>query len=518
MQLIDFFERGLSLNAEAPCLASPGSRTLTYRQVADLSHRIANGLHAAGVTRSSQVGLLSANHLLTMAVILGIVRSEGVWLPVNARNAAEENANILARGGCEFLFIHSRFADQIGQLRAAMPQLRGIVCIDQALADIPDLESWAAMQRNTPVRSPASPDDVVAIRGTGGTTGLPKGVMVTHRTYGALMSNWFASMPVTTTPVHLAVAPLSHAAGAVAFATMAYGGVNLIMSATEPGAILRAIEQYRVTQLFLPPTLIYKLLVHPDVRRHDYRSLQYFVYSGAPMSTEKLLEALDVFGPVMVQAYGQAEAPFVCTCLTAQDHARILAEPAQHHRLTSCGRASPFVRIGIMDPAGSLLGPGKHGEIVVQGDLIMKGYYNDPDKTRDALRDGWLHTGDIGYMDEAGYYYVVDRLKDLIVSGGFNISPGEIEQVLWSLPAVSDCAVIGVPDDIWGEAVKAIVEIKPGYEWDGEAALAYCRERLGGMKTPKSIEVWEQLPRSPVGKVLKREIREPFWAGRQRRV
>ncbi|MBV7481344.1 class I adenylate-forming enzyme family protein [Bordetella sp. BOR01] len=518
MQLIDFFDRGVSLGADAPCLVEPGGRTLAYGQVAELSHRIANGLHAAGVTRSSQVGLLSANHLLTMAAVLGIVRSEGVWLPVNARNAAEENANILARGGCEFLFIHSAFADQIGLLRAAMPQLRGIVCIDQALDCVPDLASWASAQDSTPVRTAAMPDDVVAIRGTGGTTGLPKGVMVTHRVYGALLANWFSSMPVTAPPVHLAVAPLSHAAGAVAFATMAYGGVNIIMPTTEAGAILRAIEQYRVTQLFLPPTLIYKLLAHPDVRAHDYRHLQYFVYSAAPMSVDKLLEALQVFGPVMVQAYGQAEAPFVCTCMTAQDHARILADPAQRHRLASCGRASPLVRVAIMDPEGRLLGPGERGEVVVQGDLVMKGYYRDPDKTRDALRHGWLHTGDVGYMDEAGYYYIVDRLKDLIVSGGFNISPGEIEQVLWSLPAVSDCAVVGVPDELWGESVKAIVELKPGYEWDGEAALAHCRERLGAMKTPRSIEVWEQLPRSPVGKVLKREIRERFWTGRPRQI
>lgn len=518
MQLIDFFDRGVSLDPEAPCLMEPEGRGLTYGQTADLSHQIANGLHAAGVTRASQVGLLSANHLLTMVAVLGIVRSEGVWLPVNARNAAEENANILARGGCEFLFIHSAFAAQLDRLRAAMPQLRGVVCIDRPLGDIPDLESWAGAQDDTPVRSDALPDDVVAIRGTGGTTGLPKGVLVTHRVYGALMANWFAAMPITNTPVHLSVAPLSHAAGAVAFATMAYGGVNIIMSNTDPGAILRAIDAHRVTQLFLPPTLIYKLLAHPDVRAHDYRHLQYFVYSAAPMSVEKLVEALDVFGPVMVQAYGQAEAPFVSTCLTAQEHARILADPQRHHQLASCGRASPFVRIGIMDPAGRLLGPDERGEIVIQGDLVMKGYYNDPDKTREALRHGWLHTGDVGYRDKAGYYYIVDRLKDLIVSGGFNIFPGEIEQVLWSLPAVSDCAVVGVPDETWGESVKAIVELKPGHEWDGGAALAYCRERLGAIKTPKSIDVWEQLPRSSIGKVLKQEIRERFWAGRQRRV
>jgi acyl-CoA synthetase (AMP-forming)/AMP-acid ligase II len=254
------------------------------------------------------------------------------------------------------------------------------------------------------------------------------------------------------------------------------------------------------------------------VRKGDYGSLRYFVYSAAPMSVDKLREAMDVFGPVMVQAYGQAEAPFVCTVMNADDHVRALADPALAKRLASCGRASPFVRIGVMDAGGRLLPPGERGEVVVQGDLVMKGYYEDPEKTEAALKHGWLHTGDVGYRDEDGYFYIVDRMKDLIVSGGFNISPGEVEQVLWALPAVNDCAVIGVPDSHWGEAVKAVVELKPGASFDAESALAFCRERLGGMKAPTTIEVWEQLPRSAVGKVLKREIRERYWVGQSRRV
>ncbi len=518
MQLIDFFDRGASLGADAPCLVEPGGRSLSYAEVAALTHRIANGIAAAGIDASCQVGLLTANHLLTMVAVLGTVRSSGIWLPVNARNSAEENINILARGGCRFLFIHSSFSEQLPALREAIPDLLGVVCIDRAFGDVPDLETWAAGFPATPYRSAARVDDVVAIRGTGGTTGLPKGVMVTHRVYGAMMANWFASMPVSGRPVHLAVAPMTHAAGAVCFMTMAYGGSTVVLPSADPAAILQAIEAHRVTQLFLPPTVIYKLLAHPSLREHDYRSLRYFIYSAAPMSVEKLREALEVFGPVMVQCYGQAEAPFVATCLTAQDHAEILADEALHPQLASCGRASPFVRVAVMDPQGRLLDAGERGELVIQGDLVMKGYYADPAKTAETLRDGWLHTGDVGLRDAHGYYYIVDRLKDLIVSGGFNISPSEIEQVLWTLPAVSDCAVIGVPDPVWGEAVKAVVELKPGHRLDEAAALALCRERLGSMKTPKSIEVWPQLPRSAVGKVLKRDIRERFWVGNERRV
>jgi acyl-CoA synthetase (AMP-forming)/AMP-acid ligase II len=267
----------------------------------------------------------------------------------------------------------------------------------------------------------------------------------------------------------------------------------------------------------LPPTVIYRLLDQPSLREHDTSSLQYFIYSAAPMSVDRLRQALDAFGPVMVQCFGQAEAPFVCTTLTAEDHRLAFAE-GKPHRLASCGKPSPFVRVEIMDPQGRLLGAGERGEIVARGDLVMKSYYKDPEATEKALRHGWLHTGDVGYRDEDGYFYIVDRLKDLIITGGFNVSPAEVEQVLWSLPGIADCAVIGVPDPEWGESVKAVVELKPGAVFDEAQALVACRARLGGVKAPKSIEVWPALPRSPVGKVLKKEIRERFWAGQQRRV
>mgnify|MGYP003575035526 CR=1 FL=1 len=516
-RLIDFFERGLRLAPQAPCFTEPGGRSLDYSTVADLSHRIANGLHAAGVARGDNVGLLSPNHLLTFVAVLGIVRSRGVWLPVNARNTIEENLHVLARGDCAFLFLHGSFASELDKIRAALPGLKGIVCIDGPIAGAPGLEQWAAAQDPARGGHEAQADDVVAIRGTGGTTGIPKGVLITHRIYATLFANWFAAMPVRETPVHLVVAPMTHAAGMVVFATLAYGGVNIILPSAQPGMVLDAIERYRVTQLFCPPTVIYRLLAHPDVRRRQYQSLRYFVYSAAPMSVAKLRLALEIFGPVMVQCFGQAEAPFTCTTMTAEDHVAALA-PGKEHRLASCGRPNPFVRVEIMDPHGRLLGPGEKGEIVVRGDLVMRGYYKNPEATASAIRGGWLHTGDVGYCDEDGFFYIVDRMKDLIISGGFNISPSEVEQVLWAHPLVNDCAVIGVPDEDWGEAVKAIVELKPGTQWSAEEAMAYCRSRLDGMKMPKSIEFWDQLPRSQVGKVLKKEIRERYWAGRDRRV
>jgi acyl-CoA synthetase (AMP-forming)/AMP-acid ligase II len=281
--------------------------------------------------------------------------------------------------------------------------------------------------------------------------------------------------------------------------------------------MMRCIQEHRVTTLFLPPTAIYSMLAHPRVREFDYSSLKHFVYAAAPMSAEKLKECLAIFGPVMAQTFGQAESPMLCTFLSPQQHL-VIGDPVRERRLMSCGQPTLFTQVEIMDDEGKLLGPEERGEIVTRGNLVMKGYFKNLQATEEASRFGWHHTGDIGLKDADGFVYIVDRKRDMIISGGFNLYPSEIEQVIWGHPAVQDCAVIGIPDEKWGEAVKAIVELKEGQHASAETIMAFCRERLGGMKTPKSVEIWPSLPRSPVGKVLKRDIREKFWAGSARRV
>ena len=262
-------------------------------------------------------------------------------------------------------------------------------------------------------------------------------------------------------PVHLIVAPMTHAAGVIAFPLMALGTTNVLIDSTDPAEILARIETHRATTLFLPPTLIYRLLAHPNVRRHDYSSLEMLLYAAAPMSVNKLKEAWEVFGPVLAQSFGQAEAPMVCTTFNADEHGRCMAA-GDDARLASCGRAGLLTEIAIMSPDGALLEPGETGEIVVRGDLVMPGYYNKPAETAASSRNGWHRTGDVGRQDADGYVYITDRLRDMIISGGFNIFPGEIEQVIWSHASVQDCAVIGVPDDYWGEAVTAVIEPKAG--------------------------------------------------------
>jgi acyl-CoA synthetase (AMP-forming)/AMP-acid ligase II len=312
--------------------------------------------------------------------------------------------------------------------------------------------------------------------------------------------------------------PMTHAAGTLGFPTIAEGGTIVVHDGVKAATVLSSIEQDRVTRLFLPPTAIYSLLADPGVREHDYSSLRHFLYAAAPMSTDKLVEAMDVFGPVMAQCFGQAEAPMLATYLSPAEHVEALADPAKRARLASCGRPSMIAAVAIMDDDGNLLDDGEHGEIVVRGDLVMSAYYENPEASAEVRRPGgWHATGDIGYRDADGFYFIVDRKRDMIISGGFNVFPSEVERVIWSHPDVLDCAVIGVPDEKWGEAVTAVVELKDGAGVTEVELIALCKGELGSVKSPKAVH-FRELPRSTAGKVLKRSLRDEYWAGRDRRV
>jgi len=515
MLLHDLFDRGARLWPGRVCLEdADGART--YREVELASHQIANALLAFVPGVEFRAAVLSPNCGLAFEAVLGILRAGGTWLPVNARAVETEITALLTKHGCEVLFFHSSLTELVDRVAVALPALRRLVCLDRECGAAPSLRAWHGGQASRAPRVAITRDSVAVIKPTGGTTGAPKSVMQTHGNFAAMTANFLATMPFDQPPVHLVAAPMTHGAGSICFPLMAVGATHVILPKAEPGEILRAIAQHKVNVLFLPPTVIYALLAHPDLDRHDYRSLKYFIYAAAPMSVEKLREAIRVFGPVMAQTYGQAEAPMLCTFLGPAEHRPDDPEAARH--LASCGRATPFTAVEIMADDGTLLGIGETGEIVVRGDLVFKGYYQDPEATERISEHGWHHTGDIGWRDEDGYVYLVDRKRDMIISGGFNVFPSEVEQVLWSHGAVQDCAVIGVPDDYWGEAVKAVVELKPGAKVEPQELLAMCRERLGGVKAPKTIEFWDVLPRSPIGKVLKKDIRARYWQGKERQI
>jgi acyl-CoA synthetase (AMP-forming)/AMP-acid ligase II len=511
----DYLDRGLRIRPDGVCVTD-GARALTYREVADLSHRIAASLRADGVAPGDKVAVQSHNDIMALVCVIGILRAGATWVALNPKSEAAELGELLDLVGCDYLIHHADHTERALALLELAPTIDGAVAFGGDAAD--DFAAWLA-PAGTVVGDPVlDPGAAAMIMGTGGTTGRPKAVPITHRQYLTMGLAFNAHMCETAPPVYLLATPMTHAAGVSAWPVLAEGGTVVVQDGVRPAAIFDAIERHRVSRLFLPPTAIYALLAEPAVRDVDFGSLEHFIYAAAPMSADKLAEALDVFGPVMAQTFGQVEAPMICTVLSTRDHAAAVADDRLRHRLASCGRPSLVTAVEIMDDDGGLLGPGERGEIVLRGDLVMDGYYRDPEATAAARRPGgWHGTSDVGHRDEAGFVYIVDRKRDLIITGGFNVYPSAVERVLWSHPAVLDCAVIGLPDARWGESVTAVVELKPGHDATAQEIMALCRERLGSVQAPKSV-LFRALPRSTNGKVLKRVLRDEYWAGEARMV
>lgn len=516
MRVIDYFDRGVLVAPDRLCLKDRDGHA-TYRQVRASSCRIANALIGRGLKPEAKAAVYSANSARAFECVLGIFRAGAAWVPVNYRTPAADNAYIIDNCDVEALFFHSDFAAEVALIREKCPRLRSLVAIDRPVDGAEFLVDLLAGASEDDPDIAGGSDAVATVFSSGGTTGLPKGVLWTNAIWETIITTFHVCMPEKDPPVHLVIAPMTHAAGVVAMPLFATGATQIILPAFDARTVIETIEREKVTHLFLPPTAIYSLLAHPTVRDHSYGSLNYFIYAAAPMSVEKLKQCIEIFGPVMAQTFGQAEAPMYCTFLSTQDH-MAAGDPAREHRLASCGRPTLSTRIGIMDGEGRLLPAGEAGEIVVRGSLVMAGYHKNPQATEEASAFGWHHTGDIGRMDEDGYVYIVDRKRDMIISGGFNVFPSEVEQVIWSHPAVQDCAVVGTPDEKWGEAVTAVIELKQGQSLSAEEVIAFCKKQLGSVRTPKRVEFWDALPRTPVGKVRKKDIREQFWRGHARRV
>ena len=485
--LTDYLDKGASLGRDAPCLVE-GDRTLSYGDVQDLSHRVAGALARDGIEPGAKVGILSSNHAVAFACVFGIARRGAVWCPINPRNELVETRALLELFDCECLIYHAAYAPTAEQLGVRMK-----VCLDE-------LDDWLGESGGAAELE----DDLAMLVGTGGTTGLPKGVMLTSRNLETMTALTLTGYPFSGRPAYLALAPLTHAAGVLCFPVMTQGGRIVVMPTPDVGEFIALIERERITHTFLPPTLIYMVLAHEAISTTDLSSLQCFWYGAAPMSTARLEEALRVIGP-MAQLFGQSEAPMMVSMLPPAEHYNADGTVATN-RLASAGRPAPLVTVGIMDPeGGELLPTGERGEIVVRGSLVMAGYYKNAEATEAASRHGWHLTGDVGYLDEDGYLFIVDRLKDMIITGGFNVYSAEVEQALMQHPAVRDCAVVGLPDDKWGERVTAVIESSA--EVRPDELVAFVKARIGSVKAPKQVELWQQLPRSRVGKVLKADIR-----------
>jgi len=507
MSLFFYLEKGASLDPEAPCLTLDGI-SLSYGETVSLAESVARALRRSGVAPGDKVGILSANDPTAFACVFGIARAGAVWCPINPRNAAGENAELLDLFDCTTLIFQPGFEELVGRIAPKLSKLTTLVRLGDGDDVAPGFDDWLDAARDDPAAAAPQPDDVVALVGTGGTTGRPKGVMLTDRNLEVMSAITLMSYPFDGRPVYLALAPLTHAAGVLCFPILARGGEVVIMAKPDVGRFLELVERHRVTHTFLPPTLIYMVLGHEALDRTDLSSLQCFWYGAAPMSTARLTEALERIGP-MAQLFGQSEAPMMISTMAPAEHRR--PDGTVHTgRLSSAGRPSPLVTVAILDADGRTVPRGERGEICVRGSLVMAGYYRNPEATAESSAHGWHHTGDIGFLDDEGYLHIVDRAKDMVITGGFNVYSAEVEQAVMAHEAVRDCAVIGLPDDKWGERVTAVVQLQPGAELDSSELIAFVKARIGSVKAPKQIEIWPELPRSTVGKVLKADIRSTF--------
>ncbi len=524
MRLVDFLDKSPALNDEtARFIDLDNDISLSYQEMVNASWQVAALLEEKGITSGDVVATYAPNSVAAYCCIFAISRIGAIWVPLNIKNTADANLGLLKKSNALLLFVDDAVATVIPELSDHFSGDNSIPLSGQKIGGktIQSLVSSPDNIENSQDQIEEKTENdqaIISLFSTGGTTGASKLAEWGSLTWDTMARIQSELMPPPDIPgCYLVAAPMTHAAGVASFVPILQGATVLVTDGVVPENFLSAIERYRVTHVFLPPTAIYILLNHDGVQNHDYSSLRYFWYAAAPMSADKLREAMAVFGPVMVQSYGQAEAPMLCSFLSVQDHLDALRNE-EYSILRSCGKTSPYVELAIVDEEGIPLPIGQEGEIAVKGGLLMRGYYNDPAATHAIRKGGWQHTGDIGIINSQGYISIVDRKRDMIITGGFNVYPSEIEQILWGYPDIQDCAVIGVPDEKWGEQVTAVIELKDkDTKPDVQKIIAYCKQKLGSVKTPKEVLIWDELPRSPVGKVLKKDIRKFFWdkAGRK---
>lgn len=486
-----------------------GDRTITYGELDARSSRVAQAFAHAGVRSGDRVAFVERNGAEFFDVTFGLAKLGAVGVPVNWRLAAPEMRHIIADSGASVVVVGQEF---VGHLEAIEDELNAQIVVIGNHARWPAFDRWVDAH---PAEDPGvvtGPDDLVLLMYTSGTTGLPKGVMLSNTNYVCKTAGVEGPWKFDADAVSLAVMPLFHMAGSGwAFAGLWQGASTVVLRDADPAAILDAIARHRITNMLLVPAVIQFLLDAPGIATLDASSLRVIVYGASPISDDVLMRGMERFGGIFAQVYGMTETAGSITQLDGADHVP--------HLLRSCGKPYPWVQIRIVTTGGQAAAPGTVGEVWTRSDQNMLGYWNNPDATAATLTpDGWLKTGDAGYVDAEGYLYLHDRLKDMIVSGGENVYPVEVENALMTHPEVADVAVIGVPDPRWGEAVKAVVVATRGATPTEAGLIAFARDRLAGFKLPKTVDFVDALPRNPSGKILKRTLREPYWEGTDRHI
>ena len=486
-----------------------GDRCCTWKQLDQRVDRIAGALLARGLKPGAMVAVLLANCPEFIELYFGIARAGLIATPVNYRLTANELTQILSHAHPALLVVGAGFAERAKELESTLPALRRRWVVghsDVSLADAEDYEQVLAQAPDTPVVSPASENDTFAIFFTSGTTGLPKGAMVSHLNLETNAYNQFVADGSLRDDVNLIGTPLYHM-GAVFMAVtyMMLGCTQVILEYFDPAGWLDALQKRKASVALLVPTMINAVLNHGKLADYDLSSLRLIFYGGGPMPPAVLRRALERMRCGFTQGYGLTET-LEATFLVTSDHV-LDGSPQQEKRLASAGREAVSAEIRIVDTSGKDLAPNEVGEILVRSRSVISGYWNMPEETAATIRAGWFHTGDLGYLDEERYLFLVDRLKDMVISGGVNIYTKEVESVLYNHPAVLEAAVIGLPDEAWGEIVVAIVVLRPGLQATADELVEHCRTSLASYKKPREVHFLDELPKNPSGKILKRELR-----------
>ncbi|MDR0479048.1 MAG: long-chain fatty acid--CoA ligase [Burkholderiaceae bacterium] len=458
-------------------------------------------LKRSGIERGDRVAVLLQNRPEFIECYFAVTGIGAIFVPLNWRLHVVEHATLLNDAQPKLLITERAYEPSLERLRQAVPSLEQSILVDDGRDAPGSYEAWIDSARGLPMpdANGLNSDTDAAILYTSGTTSRPKGVVLTHGNYLADFADLASIVELNENSLNLQISPLYHAACVHSFFHLAYGAATALIEKFEPGVALRRIEQERVSYFFAAPTALYQMMDHPDFARRDHSSLKAISYGAASIFKARLMEAGQAFGPILIHAYGMTETTSHASVLLPADHAIALG---------SIGKGVGRCEVRVVDDGGRDCRTDEIGEIIVRGPNVMKkGYWKRPDATAEAIRDGWLHTGDLARMDAHGFIYVVDRMKDMIISGGVNIYPREVEEVIATHPAVAEVAAYGVPDEHWGEALVAAVTLRDGKSASAQDIIDFCRTRIGGYKVPKYIRIMDALPKTASGKILKTQLR-----------
>jgi acyl-CoA synthetase (AMP-forming)/AMP-acid ligase II len=520
MTIGDYYDRCVDFFGKETALTYK-DQSYTYNEMGEKANRIANAFQKMGLKKGDKVAFLMANCPEYVFCEIAVAKIGCVRVPLAVLLSSKDHIYMMNQAECTTIVYHESLAQRVKDMIPHLETVTQFICAseDPSVLIKGHLHLQKLIHDHPPEveRVEIDPEELVGIYYTGGTTGKPKGVMLSHRAWVYTILIEMLDLGFGWNEVFLYPTPLTHAGGCLMLPVLLRKGRCVIIDHFDPTLFLETIQKEKVTMTFLVPTMIYVLLDYPDLKKYDTSSLRNVIYGASAIAPDRLKQALNTFGPIFTQLFGQTEAPMMFSALAREEH--VVEDPEREREvLSSAGHPTFHAEIKLLDDDGSEVKRGESGEVVVRCANIMTGYFKNPEATAETIKDGWLHTGDIAKQDEEGFLYIVDRKKDMIVSGGFNIFPREIEDVLFEHPAVKGAAVIGIPHEKWGEEVKAVVVLHEGKSVEEGELIKFVKERKGSLMAPKTVEFWDGIPLTNLGKVDKKAMRAKFWEGKDRMV